>query len=122
LRRDQAIFELFYSSGLRLAELVSLDLHYTEWGDYRSRSWLQLADSEAFILGKGHKRRQVPIGSKALHALEQWIEVRPQLLTDSATPSDQAALFLGVRGKRIHPRVVQQRLQKRAIEAGLAQG
>src|SRR5690606_35156507 len=83
LRRDQAIFELFYSSGLRLAELVSLDLHYTEWGDYRSRSWLQLADSEAFILGKGHKRRQVPIGSKALHALEQWIEVRPQLLTDS---------------------------------------
>ena len=121
-RRDQAIFELFYSSGLRLAELVSLDLRYTELGNYRSQSWLQLADAEAFILGKGQKRRQVPIGSKALHALEQWIKVRPQLLTNTASPSDQAALFLGVRGKRIHPRVVQQRLQQRAIEAGLAQG
>lgn len=120
--RDQAMFELFYSSGLRLAELVDLDWHYVEQTDYRSRSWLQLNDAEAFVLGKGQKRRQVPIGAKALQAIKQWIAMRPQFVRRTThDPRDVAALFLGVRGKRIHPRVVQQRLQQRAIESGLVQ-
>lgn len=121
--RDQAMFELFYSSGLRLSELVGLDLRYTEQGDYRSQSWLQLSDAEAFVLGKGQKRRQVPIGTKAIQAIEKWIHVRSQFVRSTLdNPADFVALFLGVRGKRINPRVVQQRLQQRAIEAGLVQG
>ena len=78
-RRNQAMFELFYSSGLRLAELVSLDVRYTEQGQYRSQSWLQLDDAEAFVLGKGQKRRQVPIGSKAITAIRSWLAVRSTL-------------------------------------------
>lgn len=121
--RDQAMFELFYSSGLRLSELVGLDVRYTEQSGYRSHGWLQLDDAEAFVLGKGQKRRQVPIGSKAIDALALWIPARAQLLRATTDdPANHAALFLGTRGKRINPRVVQQRLQQRAIEAGLAQG
>ena len=66
--RDQAMFELFYSSGLRLSELVGLDLRYERSAQYESRGWLNLDEAEVVVLGKGGKRRSVPVGQAALAA------------------------------------------------------
>lgn len=115
--RDQAMFEVLYSSGLRLAELVSLDWRYTRAGGYESQSWIQLTELEATVKGKGNKTRTVPLGTKAARAIERWIEVRHQL--NPADTDAQAALFLGERGKRISPRVVQLQLNKLATLTGL---
>ncbi|HYL23600.1 MAG TPA: tyrosine-type recombinase/integrase, partial [Burkholderiales bacterium] len=90
--RDRAMFELLYSSGLRLAELVALEL-----GDGR----LDLRQGEVTVTGKGAKTRTVPIGAKARDALQSWLAVRSQL----ARPA-QKALFVGARGARIAPAVV----------------
>jgi len=117
--RDRAMFELLYSSGLRLSELVGLDLRYERAAGYESRSWLNLADAEVVVLGKGGKRRTVPVGQAALAALARWIEARPQLAAAAAPPADAAALFVGARGRRIAPRVVQLQLAKLAQAAGL---
>lgn len=115
--RDRAMFELFYSSGLRLSELVSLDLQYTQAKDYTSAGWIDLAEQEVHVLGKGGKRRSVPIGAQAKTSLAQWLEVRPALA--QAPEADATALFLGARGKRISPRVVQTQLTRLALLAGL---
>ena len=66
--RDQAMFELFYSSGLRLSELVGLDLRYERSAQYESRGWLNLDEAEVGA-GQGGKRRSVPVGQAALAAL-----------------------------------------------------
>lgn len=117
--RDRAMFELFYSSGLRLSELVSLDLTYTQTKEHTSVSWINLNDHEVHVLGKGGKQRSVPIGSQALEALTRWLELRPQLALPQGAASDQAALFLGARGRRISPRIVQIQLARMAQLAGL---
>ena len=103
--RDLAMFELFYSSGLRLAELVALD-----------RDALATAgeDGEIRVTGKRGKTRIVPVGSKAREALAAWAEVRRGLAGE-----DELALFVGQRGRRISPRVVEDRLRRQAIRAGL---
>ncbi|CAB3688235.1 Tyrosine recombinase XerC [Achromobacter pestifer] len=117
--RDQAMLELLYSSGLRLSELVGLDLRYTRSADYESRGWLKLEEAEVEVLGKGGKRRSVPVGQAAVAALQKWIAVRPQLAPAASQPEDAFALFLGARGKRISPRVVQLQLARIAQESGL---
>ena len=117
--RDRAIFELFYSSGLRLSELTGLDLQYTQTKEHTSAGWINLADHEVHVLGKGGKRRTVPIGGKALEALEVWLSIRPQLAPAQALTPDAMALFIGTRGRRISPRVVQGQLTKLALQAGL---
>src|SRR5690606_31273413 len=117
--RDQAMFELLYSSGLRLSELVGLDLHYTRTANYESSSWLDLNEAEVVVLGKGGKRRSVPVGQVALAAVQRWVEVRPQLAAANAADADANALFVGARGRRISPRVVQTQLAKFAQAAGL---
>jgi integrase/recombinase XerC len=117
--RDQAMFEVLYSSGLRLAELVSLDWRHVRREGYESRSWIQLEEHEAIVQGKGNKTRSVPLGGKAIAALEQWLAVRGQLLAGHDDPDTGAALFLGARGRRISPRVVQAQLEKLAVKAGL---
>lgn len=117
--RDRAIFELFYSSGLRLSELVGLDLHYTQTKEHTSGGWINLADHEVHVLGKGGKRRTVPIGAQALQALATWLTIRPQLAPSHAATADAAALFIGARGRRISPRVIQGQLTKLALQAGL---
>jgi integrase/recombinase XerC len=117
--RDQAMFEILYSSGLRLAELVSLDWRYTRQGSYESQSWVQLQEHEAIVKGKGSKTRSVPLGAKAIAAIERWLDVRSGLLTPDAGIDAAAALFLGARGKRISPRVVQLQLDKLATLTGL---
>jgi len=105
--RDRAMFELLYSSGLRLAELVALEV-----GDGR----LDLRQGEVTVTGKGAKTRTVPIGAKAREALHAWLAVRAQV----ARPA-QKALFVGARGARIAPAVVGARLAAWARKRGLAE-
>ncbi|MDX3907093.1 MAG: tyrosine recombinase XerC [Pigmentiphaga sp.] len=114
--RDTAMFELFYSSGLRLSELVSLDVAYVREAGYESSSWLDLAEAEVSVLGKGNKRRTVPVGSQACEALRAWLAARPVLLA-GRDGADKHALFLGLRGRRISARVVQAQLAKRGQAA-----
>jgi integrase/recombinase XerC len=105
--RDQAMFELFYSSGLRLAELASLDLSCL----------LDLSNGEIRVLGKRNKPRLVPVGEKARAAIHRWSERRSEL----ARP-EEVALFVGKRGARIHPRVVEEQLKKRGVAQNLPVG
>ncbi len=117
--RDQAVYELFYSSGLRLSELVQLDVRYTEDGDYRSAGWLDAQGAEVTVIGKGSRRRTVPVGSKAMAALRAWLAVRDTLLHPGAGPEDASALFLGQRGRRLPMRTVQLRIKQQALRAGV---
>lgn len=103
--RDTAMFELFYSSGLRLAELAALD---------RDALDSALNEGEVRVLGKRNKARLVPVGSKAREALAAWSAVR-----DALAATDEAALFVGQRGRRISHRVIQDRLGRRAVLLGL---
>jgi integrase/recombinase XerC len=104
LARDIAMFELFYSSGLRLSELVSLD-----WP-----GGLDLVTGEVTVTGKRQKTRTVPVGDKARTALEAWLALRPQLLKDN-----QPALFLGRNGTRLKSRQVAGRLSQWAQRQGV---
>lgn len=103
--RDHAMFELLYSSGLRLAELIALDAE-----DGR----LDLRQAEVTVTGKGSKTRTVPVGARAREALREWLRQRAQL----AAPMERA-LFVGARGKRIAPGTVQVRLRAWARARGL---
>jgi len=107
LARDRAMFELLYSSGLRLAELVALDID-----DGR----LDLRQAEVTVTGKGAKTRTVPVGSRARDALKDWIDKRGGI----AAPGEKA-LFVGARGRRISPAVVGARLAAWARRRGLAE-
>lgn len=100
--RDLAMAELFYSSGLRLAELTQLDLDSI---DPRSKL--------ITVTGKGRKTRTVPVGSHALQAIERWLTIRPE------QPSERA-LFLSQRGSRISSRSIQQRIHKLGLTRGMA--
>ncbi|MGM0521131.1 MAG: tyrosine recombinase XerC [Pseudomonadota bacterium] len=100
-RRDQAMLELLYSSGLRLAELAALDINHLEAQRVR-------------VIGKGAKPRQVPVGQRARDALNAWLTARAQLALTSET-----ALFVGQRGSRLGHRAIQKRLATLAIERGL---
>ena len=102
--RDTAIFELFYSSGLRLAELVGLNLDCLD----------DVANGEIRVTGKRAKTRIVPVGTQARAAMTAWLGERPVL----ADP-DEVALFVSRRGFRVAPGVVQKRLARRAIAQGL---
>lgn len=105
--RDKAMFELFYSSGLRLAELISLDAAHAA---------SMRRDREVTVTGKGRKTRSVPVGGRAADALAAWMAVR-----DAHAAPDEAALFVGARGRRIAASVVQDRLKRWALRAGLAE-
>jgi len=105
LARDRAMFELLYSSGLRLAELVALDV-----GDGR----LDLKEGEVTVTGKGAKTRTVPVGARAREALRAWIAARALL----AAP-DEKALFVGARGRRIAPGVVERQLRAWGARQGV---
>ncbi len=94
--RDAAILELLYSSGLRLGELVALDL-----GD------LDLKDATVRVTGKGNKTRVVPVGRYARRALKTWLARRAEL-----AKQDEPALFVGRRGERLKPRAIQARVKR----------
>jgi integrase/recombinase XerC len=101
--RDRAMFELFYSSGLRLSELVGVNLLD-----------LNLTSGEVSVTGKGSKTRIVPVGEQARAAIQAWLPVRAAL-------ADEAALFTGQSGKRLGQRSVELRLARWARQAGLNQ-
>jgi len=103
--RDKAMFELFYSSGLRLAELVSLD---------REPMQADIQSCEVRVTGKGSKTRIVPLGTFAIAALQAWLAVREQLANEG-----EPALFVGQRGSRISPRVVQLRMKQWGVRQGI---
>jgi integrase/recombinase XerC len=104
-KRDKAMLELFYSSGLRLSELVSLNLESINRDEFTLR-----------VTGKGNKTRIVPIGTQAMQALEVWLMVRK----DQAD-LDEAAIFVSNRGTRINPRTVQQRINHWQKTLGIEQ-
>ena len=101
--RDLAMWELAYSSGLRVSELVGLDL-----------ASLDLIAGEARVLGKGRKERLVPVGRVAVKALQAWLAVRPAWLREAC-----AAVFITPRGTRIGVRAVQLRLKTWALRQGV---
>jgi integrase/recombinase XerC len=102
-RRDRAVFELAYSSGLRVSELASLDLDS-----------LDLQAGEVRVTGKGSKTRIVPVGAAALAAVAEWLPVRASLVAAGGP-----ALFVGLAGRRVGVREIQRRLKRWAALAGL---
>lgn len=103
--RDQCMFELMYSSGLRLAELAGLDLNAVDQ-----------QGGEVRVVGKGGKARLLPVGRKALDAIAQWLPVRAEL-----APEPESALFVSRRGDRLSHRSIQARLSRWGIAKGADQ-
>jgi integrase/recombinase XerC len=139
--RDAAMVELLYGCGLRVGELVGLDAQASN----TAKGWLDLEGAEAHVLGKGSKRRSVPIGSKALLAVNAWLAVRDQglkllqqegaatkgtstkgtNLEDASSDKKffsevQNALFIGRHGTRLTAQGIWQRLKQRSLKAGLS--
>ncbi len=104
-KRDKAILELFYSSGLRLSELAGLNLQD-----------IDLKEGSARVTGKGNKQREVPVGRKAVEALSTWLKTRTKLLK-----GDSPALFISKQGRRLSIRSIQMRLDYWARQTGLHQ-
>jgi integrase/recombinase XerC len=117
--RDAAMVELLYGGGLRVGELTGLDAVETPG----AKGWVDLQAGEAHVLGKGGKRRTVPVGTKALEALARWLVWREQVLSAAKGRADdgrlQAALFTGRSGTRLTPQSIWQRLRQRSLQAGL---
>ena len=102
-KRDRALLELIYSSGLRLAEVTSLNVKDIDWGD-----------AMLTVVGKGRKTRILPVGSMAMAALKEWLVARKQYTQDS-----EPALFTTQRGGRISHRAVQMRMQQLSTTQGM---
>jgi integrase/recombinase XerC len=127
--RDAAMTELLYGSGLRVGELVGLDVQASS----HAKGWLDLQAGEAQVLGKGSKRRSVPLGAKSIEALQKYLAVRSELLAQQpratktvrtepveVPASTQTALFVGKNGTRLTAQSIWQRLKRRSLLAGLA--
>ena len=111
--RDQCLVELLYGSGLRLGELLGLNVSAA----HNASGWVDLQAAEVHVLGKGSKRRTVPVGRLALAAVERWLTLRARWLKPDA---DNAALFIGRRGQRLTPQHVRVLLRQRSLQAGLS--
>lgn len=103
--RDHAILELFYSSGLRLSELVNLNIDQLDFGE-----------GTITVTGKGNKTRIVPLGSHAIEAIQKWLKNRTDLLIKN--PAEKA-VFIGLQGRRISARNIQYRLKEWSIKQGI---
>jgi integrase/recombinase XerC len=108
--RDHAIAELLYGCGLRIGELLGLDVTPGP----QAAGWVDIADATAHVLGKGRKRRSVPVGGPALQALQAWLAARPALAA-----AGEPALFVSQRGTRLTPNQLRNRLRAQALRAGL---
>jgi integrase/recombinase XerC len=109
--RDAAVVELLYGCGLRIAELTGLDVVASA----TARGWIDIEAAEAHVLGKGSKRRTVPVGRQALLALGRWLALR-----DATRHPAQPALFVGRHGTRLTAQALWQRVRRRSLLAGLA--
>ena len=118
--RDRAIVELLYGCGLRVGELVGLDVQAGK----QARGWVDLDAREASVLGKGSKRRIVPVGVKAAEALAAWLAVRGDCAALPAAqqrdPAAANALFIGRHGTRFSAQSIWAQLKARSGKAGLA--
>jgi len=112
--RDAAIVELLYGCGLRVGELTGLDVQ----AGAQAKGWIDFDGGEAHVLGKGSKRRSVPVGGKALEAMQAWVAVREQGLTPAT--AEQAAMFIGRNGTRLTAQAIWQRVRQRSLKAGLS--
>jgi integrase/recombinase XerC len=127
--RDAALTELLYGSGLRVGELVNLDLCASKAGQDALKGFIDLAAGEVHVVGKGSKSRTVPLGKKSVEAMERWLQVRADFLLKTSAekrqafqekdPSSEHALFLSARGLRMTSAQVWQRLKTRSQQAGL---
>lgn len=112
--RDACMVELLYGCGLRVGELTGLDVQASA----QAKGWIDAQEGEAHVLGKGSKRRSVPVGRKALDALQAWMQIRAEGL--NAATAQQTALFIGRNGTRLSAQSIWQRLRQRSVKAGLA--
>ena len=110
--RDRAICELLYGCGLRTGELLGLDVH----AGPQARGWVDAPDATAHVLGKGSKRRSVPVGGPALAALAAWLKLRNELVQPGPP---QPALFISRLGRRLTPNQLRARLKAQGLQAGL---
>ena len=120
--RDSALVELLYGAGLRVGELVGLDVQPGPDTERLGRGWVDLQAGEAHVFGKGSKRRSVPVGQSAVQALERWLAVRGLQHGPRANAQGGAlepALFIGQRGARLTAQSVWLRLRQRSAQAGL---
>ena len=111
---NRAMFELLYSSGLRVSELTGLDLRYVQQAGASSLGWIDFEAQTVTVTGKGNKMRSVPVGQPAMAAIADWIALRGALVKADPDP-----LFLSARGSRISPRLVQLRLKAHAQKLGI---
>jgi integrase/recombinase XerC len=129
--RDAALTELLYGSGLRVSELVNLDIHSSSAGQHALKGYIDLAADEVHVIGKGSKSRSLPLGRKSIEAIERWLPLRSALLSKTSLQARAAqeekdasgdlALFLSPRGLRMTSMMVWQRLKLRSQQAGLQQ-
>ena len=103
--RDHAILELFYSSGLRLSELIHLNMNQIDF-----------TEGTVTVTGKGNKTRIVPLGNHAIVAIQQWLKLRQNLVHQQP---EQKAIFIGKQGRRMSARNIQYRLKAWAVKQGL---
>ena len=107
--RDHAILELFYSSGLRLSEVVNLNLDA-----------LDFSDGTVVVTGKGNKTRIVPMGKHAMDAIQKWLQIRTiYAINDAASNAASKAVFIGLQGRRVGARNLQLRLKEWSIKQGI---
>ena len=116
---NRAMFELLYSSGLRISELVGLDVRYRKAEAYISSGWIDLDNHEVTVTGKGKKMRAVPVGRAATEALKNWLAIRENIVS-TQSDADQQALFLTERATRMSVRVAQLRLKAHGQALGMA--
>jgi len=112
--RDAAMVELLYSSGLRVGELVKLDVVASSAGQKQGNGWIDVQAGDAHVFGKGSRQRMVPVGKAAQAALQAWLAVRGQVAKEGET-----ALFINQRGTRLTTQSVWLRLRQRSLAAGL---
>ncbi len=109
--RDHAILELFYSSGLRLSEVVNLNIDA-----------LDFTEGTVIVTGKGNKTRIVPMGAHAMQAIQTWLKNRADILMNKASlidKSSEKAVFIGLQGRRVSARNLQYRIKEWSIKQGI---
>ncbi len=111
--RDWAIFEVLYGSGLRISECCGLNRDDIDRVRYQGQAVIRVRH------GKGNKERLVPLGSKAVEAVDRYLEVRPKLRHAKTKEQDSQALFLNYRGSRLSARSVQKHMGRYVVQAGI---
>jgi integrase/recombinase XerC len=119
--RDHLMIELLYGCGLRVGELIGLDLAASPEAMTEGRGWIDAESSEVHVFGKGSKRRMVPLGEKAALALQRYLAERHKLCQNKLSGVQETALLLGTKGQRITRHSVWQMLKVRSLQAGLDQ-